>query len=308
MIIQCMGVVEGALIYANLLTLLALGLTLTYITTGVPNFAQGSFAVFGSYISLTLFYLFGIHPYASLPLVFLFGSLLGLVTYLLILKPLIKKGASIVVLMIATLAWDLILLGLIGAYSEWLAEITHRPCTKFIFTYLDFEIFGVPAILIVSSLTILIILISLLILLYKTKFGIALRASMENPELAEIMGVNVEYTRLFSWLLSGSLAAVAGCLLPFKQEIFPATGSIIIVSIFAASIVGGLSNIYGALLGGYIVGLSESLVTYYLSTIFGPGVLVYSKVISLVILIATLLIAPKGLAGINWRNLIPPFR
>jgi len=303
-----MGVVEGALIYANLLTLLALGLTLTYITTGVPNFAQGSFAVFGSYISLTLFYLLGIHPYASIPIVFFFGSMLGLITYLLILKPLIKKGASVVVLMIATLAWDLILLGLIGAYSEWLAKITYKPCTKFIFTYLDFEIFGIPAILIVSSLAILIILVTLLILLYKTKFGIALRASMENPELAEIMGVNVEYTRLFSWLLSGSLAAVAGCLLPFKQEIFPATGSIIIVSIFAASIVGGLSNIYGALLGGYIVGLSESLVTYYLSTIFGAGMLVYSKVVSLIILVATLLLAPKGLAGINWRNIIPLFR
>jgi len=299
-----MGVIEGALIYANLLTLLALGLTLTYITTGVPNFAQGSFAVFGSYISLTLFYLFRIHPYISLPFVFLLGSLLGLVTYLLILKPLIEKGASVVVLMIATLAWDLILLGLIGAYSEWLAEITQKPCTNFIFTYLDFNIFGFPAILIVSSLAILIILVALLILLYKTKFGIALRASMENPELAEIMGVNVEYTRLFSWLLSGSLAAVAGCLLPFKQEIFPATGSAIIVSIFAASIVGGLSNIYGALLGGYIVGLSESLVTYYLSIIFGTGVLVYSKVVSLIILIATLLLAPKGLVGIRWRNLI----
>jgi len=299
-----MGVIEGALIYANLLTLLALGLTLTYITTGVPNFAQGSFAVFGSYISLTLFYLFRIHPYISLPFVFFLGSLLGLVTYLLILKPLIEKGASVVVLMIATLAWDLILLGLIGAYSEWLAEITQKPCTNFIFTYLDFNIFGIPAILIVSSLAILIILVALLILLYKTKFGIALRASMENPELAEIMGVNVEYTRLFSWLLSGSLAAVAGCLLPFKQEIFPATGSAIIVSIFAASIVGGLSNIYGALLGGYIVGLSESLVTYYLSIIFGTGVLVYSKVVSLIILIATLLLAPKGLVGIRWRNLI----
>jgi len=299
-----MGVIEGALIYANLLTLLALGLTLTYITTSVPNFAQGSFAVFGSYISLTLFYLFRIHPYISLPFVFLLGSLLGLVTYLLILKPLIEKGASVVVLMIATLAWDLILLGLIGAYSEWLAEITQKPCTNFIFTYLDFNIFGFPAILIVSSLAILIILVALLILLYKTKFGIALRASMENPELAEIMGVNVEYTRLFSWLLSGSLAAVAGCLLPFKQEIFPATGSAIIVSIFAASIVGGLSNIYGALLGGYIVGLSESLVTYYLSIIFGTGVLVYSKVVSLIILIATLLLAPKGLVGIRWRNLI----
>ncbi|MEM3061122.1 MAG: branched-chain amino acid ABC transporter permease, partial [Candidatus Bathyarchaeia archaeon] len=63
-----MIVLEGAIIYSNLLVLLSIGLTMTYITTGIPNFAQGSFAVFGSYISLSLFYVFGIHPYYSLPI------------------------------------------------------------------------------------------------------------------------------------------------------------------------------------------------------------------------------------------------
>jgi len=204
--------------------------------------------------------------------------------------------------MIATLAWDLILLGTIGAYSDYIARLTHKPGAKFIFTYLDYDVAGIPAIFIVSSLVIALTLTGLFLLLYKTKFGVALRASMENPALAEIMGVNVEYTRMFSWFLSGALAGMAGCLLPFKQEIVPATGALIIVSIFAASIVGGLSSIYGALLGGYIVGISESLITFWLSTVFGTGVLVYSKVISLIILIITLLVAPKGLVGINWRK------
>ena len=299
-----MGVVEGAIIYANLLVLLAIGLTLTYITTAVPNFAQGTFAIFGSYIALTLFRLFKIHPYASIPVAFILGGLLGLATYLFVLRPLIRKEASIVTLMIATLAWDLILFGSIGAYSEYLAKITHKPGARFIFTYLDFDLAGVSAIFVVSSLVIALTLVGLFLLLYKTKFGVALRASMENPALAEIMGVNVEYTRLFSWFLSGALASMAGCLLPFKQEIVPATGALIIVSIFAASIVGGLSSIYGALLGGYIVGLSESLVTYGLSTVFGTGLLVYSKVVSLVILIITLLLAPRGLVGVNWKKVI----
>jgi len=130
-----MGVVEGAIIYANLLVLLAIGLTLTYITTAVPNFAQGTFAIFGSYIALTLFRLFKIHPYASIPVAFILGGLLGLATYLFVLRPLIRKEASIVTLMIATLAWDLILLGTIGAYSDYLAKLTRKTSTKFIFTY-----------------------------------------------------------------------------------------------------------------------------------------------------------------------------
>ena len=299
-----MLVVEGALVYANLLVLLSIGLTLTYITTGVPNFAQGSFAIVGSYAALTFLRLFNLHPYLSIPLVFLVGALLGLLVYLLVLKPLIKREASVVILMIATLALDLILLGFLGAYSGFLEGITHRSAAKFIFTYLDFEVYRISAILFVSTFVILMLLLFLFILLYKTKFGIALRASMENPALAEIMGVNVEYTRLFSWILSGALAAVSGCLLPFRQEIVPGTGPIIIVSIFAASIVGGLGNIYGALLGGYVIGISESLVTYYLSSIFGARVLVYGKAFSLIVLIVTLLVAPKGLVSINWRKVL----
>ncbi len=297
-----MPVIEGAIIYANLLVLLSIGLTITYITTGVPNFAQGSFAVFGSYVALTMFQLFKIHPYSSIPIAFVLGGLLGVLVYLVTLKPLINRGATIVILMIATLAVDLILLGFLGAYSGSLESITHKSTTKFIFTYLDFEILNTSAIFVISSLIIVLLLVFLFLLLYKTKFGIALRASMENPALAEIMGVNVEYTRLFSWFLSGSLAAVAGCLLPFRQEIVPATGAIIIVSIFAASIVGGLGSIYGALLGGYIIGLSESLVTYELSILFGAGILVYSKVVSLVVLIITLILAPRGITGVNWRR------
>ena len=123
---------------------------------------------------------------------------------------------------------------------------------------------------------------------------------MENPDLAETMGINVEQTRAFSWVLSGALAAVAGGLLPFMQEIVPMTGSFIIISIFAASIVGGLNHITGAMIGGYVIGISESLITYYLSIIFGTGFLVYGKVVALVIMIITLLFIPSGIVGINW--------
>ncbi len=299
-----MSVVEGAIVYSNLLVLLSVGLTLTYITTGVPNFAQGSFAVFGSYISLSLLRLLNLHPYQAIPVSFILGGLMGLAVYVFILRPLIRREASIVILMISTLALDLILLGIIGSYSDYLAGITHKSASRFIFTPYDFDIIGISGILFVSTLVIVLSLLGLFLLLYKTKFGVALRASMENPDLAEVMGVNVEYTRLFSWFLSGALAAMAGVLLPFRQEIVPSTGAIIIVSIFAASIIGGLANINGALVGGYIIGFSESYLTYNLVPIFGTGVLLYSKVISLVVLVAMLIIAPTGITGINWRRLI----
>lgn len=225
---------------------------------------------------------------------------MGTGAYILILRPLIKRGANSVSLMIAPLALDLVLLGIIGTYSGMLGDMSGKSAAKFIFTPLDHEILAVSGIFVISALVILLLITFLLFLLYRTNFGIALRASMENPALSEILGVNLEYTRLFSWFLSGSLAALAGSLLPFKQEIVPSTGTIIIVSIFAASIVGGLSNIFGAVLGGYVIGISESLITYELSTVFGLGILLYGKVISLVILVIMLILAPKGIAGIEW--------
>ncbi|MCS7121337.1 MAG: branched-chain amino acid ABC transporter permease [Archaeoglobaceae archaeon] len=287
--------------YSNLLAMLCIGLTLTYITTSVPNFAQGSFAVFGSYMSLTFLRLFSVHPYQSIPVVFFLGGVLGILVYLLILKPLIKKGASVVILMITTLALDLILLGFIGAYSEFLRNITGKPSAKFIFTPHDFTFNGLSGVLFVSTFLITAILIFLSILLYKTKFGIALRASMEKPFLAEVMGIDVEKMRIFSWFLSGSFAALSGCLLPFRQEIVPATGSIIIVSIFAASIVGGIYSLAGAVVGAYLIGFSETLLTFHLSNLFGVSVLLYSRVISLVILSLTLLLAPRGLTEVKFR-------
>ena len=293
-------VLEGAIIYSNLLVLLALGLTITYITTNVPNFAQGSFAIVGSYVAVTFLRLLGIHPYFSLPFLLISGGILGFITYLL-LRPLVLRKAKVEILMIATLAIDLILLGLIGAYSETLSKIVGFTQAKFVFSHYDFTLFGIRGIFFVSIVTTLFLLFCLYLLLYKTKFGIALRASMENPDLAETMGIDVEKTRIFSWILSGALAGVAGGLLPFMQEIVPMTGSFIIVSIFAASIVGGLSHITGALIGGYVIGISESLITYYLSFILGTGFLVYGKVVALVMMIIMLLLNPSGIIGLKTK-------
>lgn len=298
-----MAVLEGAVIYSNLIVLISIGLTMTYITTGVPNLAQGTFAVVGSYMTLAFFRVLDIHPYMSLPLVFVLGGILGLAVYLAIIKPLISRGAGIITLMISTLGIDLVLYGGAGAFSDILENITRKSAKNFIFTPHDFPIWSFQGVFVISVIVIVLMLSALYVLLFKTKFGVAMRASMENPSLAQVMGVNVETTRLVSWALSGGFACVAGALLPFKQQIYPFVGDVIIVSVIAASIVGGLGTIFGAVIGGYIIGISESFVTFQLSKIVGPEVLVYSRVVSLIVLILMLLLAPKGILSINWRRL-----
>ncbi|WP_297507083.1 branched-chain amino acid ABC transporter permease [Thermococcus sp.] len=300
-----MGVFEGALTYANLLALLALGLTLTYITTAVPNFAHGSFAVIGSYLAYTLLVAYGLNPYLAVIPAFIVGGLVGTAVYLLTIRPLIRKGASVDMLMMATLAIDIILYGFLGAYSDFLSDAFKRNASKFVFTDIDFTMGSIPGRVVTSTALVLATLIGLYVLLYKTKFGIALRASMENPALAEAMGIDVETTRLFSWFLAAAVAGMVGAVLPFLQETVPGTGGFIIVSVFAASIVGGLRNIAGGLIGGYIIGFSESLVTYGLSDIAGTGVLVYGKVVSLLIMVVVLLLLPEGITGTKlWRRLV----
>src|SRR3989449_4768059 len=86
---------------------MAIGLTLTYLTTKVPNFAYGSFVTIGIYSSLSLYSLYGISPYGALPLAFLLGSMSSAGMYLGILRILARRGSSLVSLMIATLAIDI---------------------------------------------------------------------------------------------------------------------------------------------------------------------------------------------------------
>jgi len=93
---------RDATIFSCLLALLSTGLTLTYMTTKVPNFAHGSFAAMTTYITLILVKILKTNPYFSIGLGFILGAALALILYQAILKPLLDRGASYIVLMIAT--------------------------------------------------------------------------------------------------------------------------------------------------------------------------------------------------------------
>ncbi|MET1160523.1 MAG: hypothetical protein ABWW65_06130 [Thermoprotei archaeon] len=136
--------------------------------------------------------------------------------------------------------------------------------------------------------------------LTKTKFGIAVRATIENPDLASVLGINPESVYVTAWFIGGALAGLSGALLSMVVSGYPAVGMTLIVTFFCGAIVGGLYSIFGSLLGGLLIGLSEYLGIYSLSASLGGWVLAYRPMIPLLIMVATLLIYPKGLAGINW--------
>jgi len=292
----------GALIFASLLSLISIGLSLTYMTTNVPNFAHGSFAALGAYITLTAVELWGGSPYQFLPLALVLGGLAALVQYFLVFRPLIRKGVTVVGLMIATLAIEFILLSFLNIYADYLSRQFKVRSRYFLLAIYDFQIAGTTGLLFVAPILVGVTATVLYLFLTKTKFGVAMRASIEDPALASVVGINVNLVYAVSWFISGSLGSLAGALLPLWFPGNTDMGSKIIVSVFAASIVGGLKSIYGALVGGFLIGFAELLGTNWLAGQLGPWIIPYRPLIPLITIAITLLLAPQGLLGVSWRD------
>jgi branched-chain amino acid transport system permease protein len=293
-------VLRDAITYSSLLILMSTGLTLTYITTKVPNFAFGAFATIGGYVVLTGAKLFGINPYGCLPLASIAGAIAALSLYLFILKPLTKRGGSFVLLTASTVGFEMIVLALINIYADYLSRVHKIFSRDFLLRSLDFKFMDLPGIFIVSSAAMLVLVFVLHLFLTRTKFGVAMRAAIENPSLAGVVGIDVNKVYTTSWIIAGLLAGLAGGLLSMYVIGTPLMGSNLLPSIFAASVVGGLSNIYGAMLGGALMGLSEIYGITMVSYQFGGEIIAYRPIIPLVVMAVTLLVAPTGLTGINW--------
>jgi len=297
-------IVREAIIFASLLTLLSTGLTLTYMATRVPNFAHGSFATVGIYVSLVAAKLVQVSPYTFIPVAFMLSGSIALALYKLILKPLAAKGASTILLMVATIAYDMLLLASLNIFADYMARAHKISSRYFSLKAADIRIDGIPMVFYAAPITAVALLLLLHILMKKTKFGVAMRATIENPPLAGVVGINVDLVYTVAWFLAGGLAGIAGSFMSLWFIGNPDLGTGILVSIFTASIVGGLLNIYGAFLGGFLVGFAEVIGTARLASLLGPWVVPYRPVVPLLIMVISLLTIPKGLSSINWSEIL----
>jgi branched-chain amino acid transport system permease protein len=290
------------LTYSALLSLMALGVTLLYRTTKVANFAHASFVAVGAYVTYTLTVVLSPNPYVGVPVAFVVVGLMGLLLFYGVLEPMRRRNSSTVMLMIATLAFDIIMLGVTNIHADYLNTVFKVPSRDVLLSGSDFKFLSEPGVLFVALGTLVLCSVALYLLLNFTTLGIALRASMENPSLSEAIGINVSMMLALSWFIAGGLAGIAGSLVPLWTEINPDIGTILLASIFCASIVGGLEQIYGAVLGGLLLGLVDVVGTSVLASIVGPWVAFYEPIIPLIVLSVTLLVAPRGLAGIRVRR------
>ena len=126
--------------------------------------------------------------------------------------------------------------------------------------------------------------------MYRTRLGKAMRATADNAELADVAGIDTERIRQSTWLISGALIAVAGIMFAVQAQLRFDAGFEFLLPMFAATILGGIGNPWGALVGGLVVGISQETSTYWIPSGFKTG-------IPFLILIVMLLTRPRGLFG-----------
>jgi branched-chain amino acid transport system permease protein len=298
--------IVNAIAYSSIIAMLSSGLTLTYMTTKVPNFAQGSLATITVYLALTVTKVWNQNPYLYAAPAFGISGVAGLGLYYLVMRPLLRRAASLVTLMIATVGFDLFLFSIINIYADFVANAYRIPTTKFQLQASDFQVRvlgqNLPGIFFVGPFAVIALTILLHIALTKTRFGVAMRATVENPPLAGVVGINIDAVYAVSWFLSGGLAGLAGLFAGLLLTGNPDLGIVILPSIFAASVVGGLTNIYGALVGGFITGTAEILGTGYFALKVSTEILKYQSFVPLVFIVITLIVAPSGLTGVDWAR------
>jgi branched-chain amino acid transport system permease protein len=128
------------------------------------------------------------------------------------------------------------------------------------------------------------------LILTRTTFGFALRAVAENPTLAQVAGVRLSRMVVAVWLIGGAFSAAAGMFYALTNQLNPMIGHVFLLPVFAATIVGGIGSVYGAVLGGFIVGIASGLALMLLPAGYAPAM-------PFLIILAVLLIRPNGLFG-----------
>lgn len=294
-------ILASALIFASLITLLSIGFTLTHMIAKIPNFAHGTYAGIGIYVSYTFCKIMNFSPYLSFPVAFVVGGIISVIIYLVIINVLSKLGGGLVIMTISTLAIQILLTAFLNIYAFWLRAKYKTYAQAFLLKKYDFKIGGYQGIFPVSIIMCIFISISLHYLLNKTKIGTAMRATSENSALASILGINTHHIQIISWFIIGGIASLAGAMIPMWFLAGPMTGSWLITSIMAGSLLGGLDTIYGAIVGGFTVGLSEILITRWAQTAIGIWIGEYRPMIPMIVLISVLLFEPRGLYGIYDR-------
>lgn len=291
--------------YTFFYILFSIPLTLSYRNTKVINFAHANFISYGIYTAVFLNGLLGNTSLALACLAaFAVGGSIALVNHLLVFRPLEKRGASMSLIMIASMG-----LWIMYNYALYmLADIAHYYTLKNFISYGRIVYADVPEVelpglrlqqsFVAGGLAALVLVASLYLFLEKTTLGKAMRAVADNPVLAEISGIPRNTIVNLTWLIAGGAAAVGGAIwTSFSGTVTPTSADAMILQVFTVSFIGGLVSLLRTGLGAVAIAFIENVGIAALNTYFGVPIS-FRPFLTFVTLL-TILIAfpPLGAAG-----------
>ena len=310
--------------YGSQLALGALGVTLVYGILRFSNFAHGDTMAFGTMVVILVTALFqkmgiSIDPLPTALLAIPFGiaatTLMVLISDRLVYRHQRKVKAAPVVFLISSIGLMFVLNGLVR-FVIGTGDQRFSDGERFIIRFGEFkELTGLDEGIAFKTsqgltiLTAIIVVAALFWFLERTRAGKSMRAYSDNEDLALLSGISPERVVMITWILSATLATIAGTLYGLDKSFKPFTYFQLLLPMFAAAIVGGVGNPVGAILGGFVVAFSEVTVTYAYKKLFtylapqqwAPEGLMqllstdYKFAVSFIILVVVLLVRPTGL-------------
>ena len=300
-----MGLVVNGIFLGAIIALGAVGLTLIYGILNFANVAHGDYMTMGAYLAL---FMVG----SVLSAVGIEGQGLGAVHLRLSLAARVARGRADgggrglscwmwpstagseieacppVVLAMASLGVAIALRGLVQII--WSGETQHYPREFRQVIRLPMDVRVPPDGIFIAIVTIILV-VGVYLVLTRTKMGKAMRATADNPELALVSGINTQRVVRWTWAMGAVLAATAGVLLAvFQAQLLPIMGWKFLIPLFAAVILGGIGNPYGALVGAFVIGVTSEVSTQWINPSYKPAV-------TFAIMIGVLLVRPRGIFG-----------
>lgn len=270
----------------GLYALLAVGYALIYSVFDFTNFAFGAVmmvSAFSGYYATQA----GLSVIPATGVAVLAGMAVSVLTELLAYRPMRKRNTKRLYLMISAMGINIFITNLfLCLFGANMRNLESGLAAKTISLGKDITVGTIDLLALGTSV---IALTALTFFLYKTRAGVTVRASAIDMSTAGLMGINVNRVSLIVFLISGFTAAITGMFFGMKYTVFPAMGSISNKA-FIASVIGGLGSLPGAVLGGFILGILETVVTAYISA-------TYRDLFSFLTMIVVLMFLPNGLMG-----------
>jgi neutral amino acid transport system permease protein len=264
----------------------AVGLTLVYGILRLVNFAHGDFLTFGAYMAYLVNVTWGLPLAVGVLFAMLATAILGVTFELIMWRPMRARRAGLLQLLLMSIGLALVIRSAIQFVWSTDVRLLDVNVTSSV-TFLGLRI-GRTQLTVIAIGFVVIIAVGLM--LRQTLLGKRMRALADDIDLAETSGINTSRIVLYTWVLAGSLAGLAGVLDGAVTSLTPEFGFQLLLPIFAAVILGGIGDAYGALAGGMLLGIITEWSTMFVEA-------KWKIAVGFVALIVTLIVRPQGIFG-----------